>query len=153
MGNVSGQKKTARAPPTTASPCRATGGRRNPAIEKTVEPSTARVRRRIVSTDKRRRQDSLERLSGLDSPHGTLDLQHQRHPGRLRRPPGGNRRRRDPRLLHPPHGRERGDALGRVKKAWISSSAIPSRSEEHTSELQSPVHLVCRLLLEKKKQN
>src|SRR4051794_41272566 len=27
------------------------------------------------------------------------------------------------------------------------------RSEEHTSELQSPVHLVCRLLLEKKKNN
>src|SRR5438876_6791068 len=27
------------------------------------------------------------------------------------------------------------------------------RSEEHTSELQSPVHLVCRLLLEKKKDN
>src|SRR5690348_18121430 len=27
-----------------------------------------------------------------------------------------------------------------------------SRSEEHTSELQSPVHLVCRLLLEKKNQ-
>src|SRR5690348_17482414 len=29
---------------------------------------------------------------------------------------------------------------------------ISSRSEEHTSELQSPVHLVCRLLLEKKKK-
>src|SRR5258708_27579043 len=28
----------------------------------------------------------------------------------------------------------------------------PSRSEEHTSELQSPDHLVCRLLLEKKKK-
>src|SRR5690348_17770028 len=28
-----------------------------------------------------------------------------------------------------------------------------ARSEEHTSELQSPVHLVCRLLLEKKKKN
>src|SRR5690348_18461566 len=28
----------------------------------------------------------------------------------------------------------------------------PQRSEEHTSELQSPVHLVCRLLLEKKKK-
>src|SRR5438876_3130920 len=28
---------------------------------------------------------------------------------------------------------------------------IEDRSEEHTSELQSPVHLVCRLLLEKKK--
>src|SRR5258708_23096782 len=29
----------------------------------------------------------------------------------------------------------------------------PMRSEEHTSELQSPDHLVCRLLLEKKKTN
>src|SRR5207244_7667421 len=29
--------------------------------------------------------------------------------------------------------------------------AFPVRSEEHTSELQSPDHLVCRLLLEKKK--
>src|SRR5690348_9045019 len=31
--------------------------------------------------------------------------------------------------------------------AWLLD-----RSEEHTSELQSPVHLVCRLLLEKKKR-
>src|SRR4051794_41871069 len=31
-------------------------------------------------------------------------------------------------------------------------TSTPRRSEEHTSELQSPVHLVCRLLLEKKKQ-
>src|SRR5258708_30601603 len=32
-------------------------------------------------------------------------------------------------------------------------AALPqSRSEEHTSELQSPDHLVCRLLLEKKKK-
>src|SRR5690348_17586049 len=31
--------------------------------------------------------------------------------------------------------------------------ASSGRSEEHTSELQSPVHLVCRLLLEKKKKN
>src|SRR5438876_1946657 len=30
-------------------------------------------------------------------------------------------------------------------------SRLRLRSEEHTSELQSPVHLVCRLLLEKKK--
>src|SRR5438876_12148282 len=33
------------------------------------------------------------------------------------------------------------------------SHAGTDRSEEHTSELQSPVHLVCRLLLEKKKIN
>src|SRR5258708_27685211 len=31
-------------------------------------------------------------------------------------------------------------------------AAAPIRSEEHTSELQSPDHLVCRLLLEKKKK-
>src|SRR5438876_4890096 len=41
---------------------------------------------------------------------------------------------------------------------WRRSPAHPGRrrlrrSEEHTSELQSPVHLVCRLSLEKNKQN
>src|SRR5256885_5753259 len=43
----------------------------------------------------------------------------------------------------------------RASKGWFSSpfrSGI-ARSEEHTSELQSPCNLVCRLLLEKKKQN
>src|SRR5690348_17576034 len=35
----------------------------------------------------------------------------------------------------------------------IVNRTQPLRSEEHTSELQSPVHLVCRLLLEKKKNN
>src|SRR6266487_2652342 len=35
----------------------------------------------------------------------------------------------------------------------VSPPMPVARSEEHTSELQSPVHLVCRLLLEKKKQN
>src|SRR5437762_5713567 len=35
-----------------------------------------------------------------------------------------------------------------VELAW--TPAIEDRSEEHTSELQSPMYLVCRLLLEKK---
>src|SRR5947208_9231224 len=35
--------------------------------------------------------------------------------------------------------------------AWCSRP-LARRSEEHTSELQSPDHLVCRLLLEKKKK-
>src|SRR5687768_18343468 len=34
-----------------------------------------------------------------------------------------------------------------------SSLPLEPRSEEHTSELQSRLHLVCRLLLEKKKDN
>src|SRR5258708_24924754 len=33
----------------------------------------------------------------------------------------------------------------------LDTSSLAERSEEHTSELQSPDHLVCRLLLEKKK--
>src|SRR5947208_4153107 len=33
----------------------------------------------------------------------------------------------------------------------LFAGRLPLRSEEHTSELQSPDHLVCRLLLEKKK--
>src|SRR5206468_12511116 len=35
---------------------------------------------------------------------------------------------------------------------WEVAAKIPSRSEEHTSELQSRSDLVCRLLLEKKKK-
>src|SRR5438552_14777622 len=35
---------------------------------------------------------------------------------------------------------------------WTLQSTNAERSEEHTSELQSPDHLVCRLLLEKKKK-
>src|SRR5256885_6923923 len=35
-----------------------------------------------------------------------------------------------------------------IRRFWLSRRA---RSEEHTSELQSPCNLVCRLLLEKKK--
>src|SRR5438552_13869439 len=38
-------------------------------------------------------------------------------------------------------------------KPDLKNTAKFVRSEEHTSELQSPDHLVCRLLLEKKKQN
>src|SRR5258708_10355229 len=39
----------------------------------------------------------------------------------------------------------------RMRSSTYHSAAM-SRSEEHTSELQSPDHLVCRLLLEKKKK-
>src|SRR5690348_17861742 len=40
-------------------------------------------------------------------------------------------------------------SAGRVYRGEVGD--LKKRSEEHTSELQSPVHLVCRLLLEKKK--
>src|SRR2546429_5421007 len=50
--------------------------------------------------------------------------------------------------------RQRAIELAR-NKSWdqaIASYHKALRSEEHTSELQSRLHLVCRLLLEKKKQ-
>src|SRR2546429_4267962 len=42
----------------------------------------------------------------------------------------------------------RGHERGRERDV---DARLPGRSEEHTSELQSRLHLVCRLLLEKKK--
>src|SRR5256885_12295720 len=43
------------------------------------------------------------------------------------------------------------DALGETRHALVPVVTRDVRSEEHTSELQSPCNLVCRLLLEKKK--
>src|SRR2546429_7228597 len=50
------------------------------------------------------------------------------------------------------HGGELGgSAPGRRERVQTRAEQV-ARSEEHTSELQSRLHLVCRLLLEKKKQ-
>src|SRR5690554_4420210 len=43
--------------------------------------------------------------------------------------------------------------LKKRKQLSIIVTSVAARSEEHTSELQSRPHLVCRLLLEKKKQS
>src|SRR2546430_3668369 len=51
--------------------------------------------------------------------------------------------------IGPRYGVTPADSTQRLASAAISA---PSRSEEHTSELQSQSNLVCRLLLEKKKQ-
>src|SRR5256885_4885968 len=39
------------------------------------------------------------------------------------------------------------------RRPCLGGLCLSGRSEEHTSELQSPCNLVCRLLLEKKKKN
>src|SRR2546422_2877428 len=46
------------------------------------------------------------------------------------------------------HGADR-----RLRQAHDLGCGVALRSEEHTSELQSRLHLVCRLLLEKKKKD
>src|SRR5256885_12352082 len=51
-----------------------------------------------------------------------------------------------------PHDRYHAQVgYGRLNRRLNWSSGRITRSEEHTSELQSPCNLVCRLLLEKKK--
>src|SRR5258708_31641675 len=56
-------------------------------------------------------------------------------------------------LLQPLHHHRRllRTVITELRRA--SGAGHAGRSEEHTSELQSPDHLVCRLLLEKKKTN
>src|SRR5258708_17092633 len=49
-------------------------------------------------------------------------------------------------------GSGRSFSLNEVAPASYDEARVLIRSEEHTSELQSPDHLVCRLLLEKKKK-
>src|SRR5256885_8761594 len=46
---------------------------------------------------------------------------------------------------------ELADRTGHPIKGFAQLAQLVARSEEHTSELQSPCNLVCRLLLEKKK--
>src|SRR5437870_10146545 len=48
--------------------------------------------------------------------------------------------------------RGRAPLAATLRAASATACIAPRRSEEHTSELQSRGHLVCRLLLEKKKQ-
>src|SRR3989449_11683221 len=77
------------------------------------------------------------------------------------RPPAetqGSSRRAGPAPEHRPFGREPNDGRGfpvepqrAVLHVLVPQQIDGPRSEEHTSELQSRLHLVCRLLLEKKK--
>src|SRR5437762_10397743 len=69
-------------------------------------------------------------------------------PRECARPRGDSRHHSgDAALVPAPRARGRGAA-----HASIRCAKPRPRSEEHTSELQSPMYLVCRLLLEKKKK-
>src|SRR2546422_2327571 len=79
----------------------------------------------------------------------------------IRRPPRSTlfpyttlfRSRPRQRRHHPSHRpRRTATPIGRPHGRAPRAAATLPRSEEHTSELQSRLHLVCRLLLEKKKQ-
>src|SRR2546426_8617169 len=54
---------------------------------------------------------------------------------------------------HHPDPSQPKNLLELIEKLKAGKSELGLRSEEHTSELQSPCNLVCRLLLEKKKND
>src|SRR5690348_17538186 len=81
------------------------------------------------------------RSSDLDDPpEGVLDAR------------GEPRRDQGPPDRRPAQGVVAGQVDVRDLRIDRQPGVTQLRSEEHTSELQSPVHLVCRLLLEKKKK-
>src|SRR5256885_6653598 len=76
-------------------------------------------------------------------------------------PPWARQRRSVAPLRSPTYEADKWGVKKNVRSGWTGSPRerstgrlprTPRRSEEHTSELQSPCNLVCRLLLEKKKQ-
>src|SRR2546422_8492072 len=75
----------------------------------------------------------------------------------IRRPPRSTLfpTRRSSDLLEDRHGHQLGEHVVDLQRdhgpVTIGKEIAAQRSEEHTSELQSRLHLVCRLLLEKKK--
>src|SRR5256884_5885444 len=109
-----------------------------------------RAARRLSSSGDRQREQGERPLGkGWRARRHPLDY----HRGAEARRPRGCRRRAEGSSGHAgePHAVCRGKP-GKVIRCQSFLSTAPSsrRSEEHTSELQSRLHLVCRLLLEKK---
>src|SRR5690606_40443723 len=88
----------------------------------------------IPTLSLQRRSSDLELLPQLPLEHRRVDGRREQ-PDRAALRPGRERRRVE-------------DGAAPV----VQPERLPQRSEEHTSELQSRENLVCRLLLEKKKQ-
>src|SRR2546425_4963883 len=92
------------------------------------------------------------RGGGVDAPHRARGGQRVPDRGALL---GGARARRAGRRRGrgaAPHAGARRGAAQLLRRARRDTAPRSTRSEEHTSELQSLAYLVCRLLLEKKKK-
>src|SRR5207244_9766274 len=85
--------------------------------------------------------------------HDALPISSRHRPGlRTQRAAPGAAARRRRRTLRCARSRSGARARGGARRRRGGfRRQLAHRSEEHTSELQSPDHLVCRLLLEKKK--
>src|SRR5438045_4793482 len=83
-------------------------------------------------------------------PYTTLFRSHHRLAALLAAREAARHYRQLGRRHHSPHGAHQADFLSPLR-GELQVHGENERSEEHTSELQSLRHLVCRLLLEKKK--
>src|SRR5258708_23120874 len=104
------------------------------------------VRDRLISRDQLEDVVAFQAKSNFNQPLGSLMLEHKL----LTKAQLESLLKRQKEALQ-----EYEKALsvsGLFGRIAIEVGLITERSEEHTSELQSPDHLVCRLLLEKKKQ-
>src|SRR5256885_3432095 len=79
-----------------------------------------------------------------------LCVQARQRCGQQRMAEGRQARHVDARLVRPRQGQRMLDHAVQTLPAALHFGPQRERSEEHTSELQSPCNLVCRLLLEKK---
>src|SRR2546422_6354309 len=77
------------------------------------------------------------------------------HRGALEQPRKCKNKRRKPisQLPGSAGSQQRAEDQAQIERPDVNQLALEDRSEEHTSELQSRLHLVCRLLLEKKKKS
>src|SRR2546425_1008915 len=121
--------------------------------KRAVRPRERRIYRRQRTQERavraRRRRHAVPRRDRGDGPFNAGEAaagpRAQRIPPRGWDHQGEGRLQRD--RGHPPQP-GKGDPHGEIPRGPV----LPARSEEHTSELQSLAYLVCRLLLEKKKQ-
>src|SRR2546426_2200736 len=107
---------------------------------------------RVVSQSARREEREADRrraeTGGLDHRLGVRFPEGVNHPHRAH----GRPHRRLARSAPGPARGTRGVTYRVAVADKVAEAGLKLRSEEHTSELQSPCNLVCRLLLEKKKK-
>src|SRR3712207_8279126 len=99
---------------------------------------------------------ALETAASKRRPSGGLELSVLDASGAIRPPLRIELHREVDGMEQPqpePHGFFAVSSARKDSAAWIFPTMASSRSEEHTSELQSRQYLVCRLLLEKKKDS
>src|SRR5437762_10380159 len=94
-------------------------------------------------------RESIRVTRSVLLPLSELEMRASRSSG-----PGGQHAQKSSTRVEAVFDVEASAALTEAQKRRVVARAGPllrARSEEHTSELQSPMYLVCRLLLEKKK--